>query len=458
MAKYKSIIFIVLIVVIASFFGGLYIHNINRDYELNITEENLVKKAITDNNSGSFKRALDNSLITSWVIRKKDSELIFEFNSPEDINTVLINEAGLNITLYSIYYSDNAGNWQLCYRQNEIGQLRLATFRQVNTTGLKIVINDFKNTAKISNIEIYKIEKRAVDNFRLTAYVTNNSLDDYDNQPVKRLDSASFNVITDVLFIGGAGFNTSGEVIPAEVNNADKLKEIIGERDVHIFATIFNPGNDTAETIVNHKDLLIENVVDYIVGNDFYGVDFDWEFPRNQAEYDIYSDFLIELKSELTIYGKKLSLALAPWGLKFSQEAIDCIDQVQIMAYDLYDQNGDNNSFNGSAVSTVNYMLGQGFTKEQLNLGISYYGRPNDASFHWYDYKDERFTQDEYIMFQYGSYFNTITTSRDRTVYAILRGLGGIMTFALHEDLPMDDPLCLTAEIGNTINEYVSGD
>ena len=51
-------------------------------------------------------------------------------------------------------------------------------------------------------------------------------------------------------------------------------------------------------------------------------------------------------------------------------------------------------------------------------------------------------------MYQNHVWFNTPTTVRDKTVYAILKGLGGIMTFAQDEDVAMSDPLSLTAQIG----------
>ncbi len=456
MKKCKILVILIIIILSTTMLGGIFIRNINKDYELNISETNLANKAIISGNNSTYKRALDGNSLTSWVIKEKQAEIIFEFESREDINMILINELGLNITLYSIYYLDEVNSWKLCYKQNEIGQLRLATFNEIRTTRIRIVINDFNNIARISNIEIYKIQKREVNDFRFSTYITNISLDDYDNQPVKLIDPNYFDAITDAILFGNASFNTNGDIITTENDNSEKLREIIGSRPTNLFVTILNPTDETATTLSTHKEKLIDNIVNYIVDNEYYGVDFDWEFPKNKKEYDIYSDFLVDLKTELLVYDKKLSLALAPWGLKFSKEAIDCIDQVQIMSYDLYDQNGDNNSFNGTSVNTVNYMLSKGFKLEQLNMGISYYGRPNDASYAWYDYNDPRFHPEEYIMFENGTYFNTITTSRDRTVFSILRGLGGIMTFALHEDLEMEDPLSLTAEIGNSINEYTN--
>lgn len=51
-------------------------------------------------------------------------------------------------------------------------------------------------------------------------------------------------------------------------------------------------------------------------------------------------------------------------------------------------------------------------------------------------------------------YFNSATTVRDKAVYCILRGLGGIMTFSQNEDLPFDDPLSLTAQLGKARDAF----
>lgn len=72
----------------------------------------------------------------------------------------------------------------------------------------------------------------------------------------------------------------------------------------------------------------------------------------------------------------------------------------------------------------------------------------------WINYNDPAYEKDEYIMVKDGVYFNSVTTVRDKTVYAILRGIGGIMTFSQDEDLPMSDPLSLTAQIGKARDAF----
>ncbi len=63
------------------------------------------------------------------------------------------------------------------------------------------------------------------------------------------------------------------------------------------------------------------------------------------------------MHSELSKVGKQLSIADSPWSFRFSKETVKCIDQLQIMAYDLYDHNGDQNSYAGAVDSAVRSAL-----------------------------------------------------------------------------------------------------
>lgn len=439
-----------LIVVLASLII-FYAVTLTRDNNLNITETNLCDDAKISGGVGS-KMAFDNSALTVWSLTNQGSETVITFDKSQEVNTLLLNENGFNIRKFSIYY-DNVGEWTLCYRQNEIGINRLATFYTVKTPALKIVIDEFKNIARITDIKAYNIAPRErTSPLRVTAYITPGSLNDYNPETgeSKIIDKNSFDVITDVQFIAYGRFNQDGSVYKEkDADNLVYLKDMIGNRDVNIFITVFPPaGASMANMLRDNMDRCIASIVEMVLAANVGGADFDWEYPANAQEYALYSEFLTKLGKELDKHGKELSVALSPWGIKLSQEAIDSIDQLQIMAYDLFDHNGDNNSYAGSTENCISYMLDMGFTKEQLNLGVSYYGRPSDASGKWYNFNDPSFTQDEYIMNERGVYFNTPTTLRDKTVYALLRGLGGIMTFAQDEDVPMSNPLSLTAQIG----------
>ena len=449
------------VILIVAIIAGLIIFygvTLDRDDNLSITKTNLVSLASVSGNTGS-KFAFDDSKMTVWSVNKKGSEAVISFDDYQNVNALLLNENGYNVKQFSVYYDDGDG-WKLCYRQNEIGVNRLATFYTVKAKAVKIVIDDFKNIARISDIKVYCLNQRErTEKFRITSYVTVGSVADYDQSTGKgaNIDAAAFDVITDVQFNAYGRFSVNGDVIPDDNASKalDNLKHMIGDREVNISITIFPPSDGSmADLLRNNMDKAVDAVVNTVLDADVKGVDFDWEYPNGKEEYSLFSEFIVKLSEKLHSHDKTIALALSPWGLDFSKEAVAAIDQVHIMAYDLFDHNGDNNSYAGACATSIDYMLKQGFSLEQLNLGISFYGRPSDASGVWIDYNNPDYEKDEYIMVVNDIYFNTVTTVRDKAVYCILRGLGGIMVFSQNEDLPMSDPLSLTAELGRARDTF----
>lgn len=444
---------VILIVIIALSLLIFYCCGLSRDNGLNITEINLAENATISGTSGC-KAAFDKSSVTSWSVSRKNAEAIVDFGKNTELNALLMNEVGLNVKQFSIYTEVN-DDWHLIYKQNEIGINRLATFSTISASKIKIVIDDYKNVAKINDIKIYNLVQREREQeLRVTSYITPSSIKD------KKVDPACFDVITDVQFISYGRFDADGNLIDVANEELQMLKDMIDGRNVNILLTFFPPFTDNGASMAsmlkdkNKQENAVKNVVDSVVKNNCGGADFDWEYPANQKEWNLYSEFIVALHKELAKHGKQLSIADSPWAMKFSKEAIECIDQLQIMAYDLFDQNGDQNSYVGAVDSAVRSALNRGFKLEQINLGISFYGRPTDVSGVWINYNDPRNKQDKFMMFEQNSWFNTPTTVHDKTVYAILKGIGGIMIFAQDEDLPMDNPLSLTQSIGTAKHNF----
>ena len=437
----------VLAVALLIFYGV----TLSGDNNLGITEENLADGATVYGSAGAGM-AFDSGRMTAWNVSEKGAEAVVDFGQEREINALLLNETGYNVKQFSVYY-ENGGEWELCYRQCEIGVDRLATFYPVTTKKIKVVIDDFKNTVRISDIAVYNLQARENSDFRVSTYIRPEHI----GQGL--IDPDCFDIVTDVQFIAYGNFDPEGNVVPGE--GADEalegLKKMIGNRDVSITVTVFpvREGATMADVYRDHMDNAVQSIVNLVEELDVDGADFDWEYPHGSEEWALYSEFIVRLGEELHKTGKELCIALSPWGVNLSQEAIDSIDQLQLMSYDMFDYKGDNNSYSGAAACAAEYFISCGFAPKQLNLGISFYGRPDDGSGVWVNYRDENYTQDEYIMYQNGVWFNTVTTVRDKTAYAALRGLGGIMIFSQDEDLPVSDPLSLTAQIGKAIDMFV---
>lgn len=428
-----------------------YSVTLSRDNNLGITEENLADGAAVSGSAGA-SMAFDSTKMTAWNVSKKGAEAVIDFGEEKEINALLLSETGYNVKQFSVY-SEGGGEWELIYRQCEIGENRLATFYPVTTSKIKVVIDDFKNTVRISDIAVYNLQAREREDFRVSTYIRPEHI----SQGL--IDPDCFDIVTDVQFIAYGNFDPEGNVVPVEgaKEALDGLKAMIGGRDVDVTVTVFpvREGATMADVYRNHMDNAVQSVVDLVEELDVDGADFDWEYPSGGEEWALYSEFITKLGEKLHENGKQLSIALSPWGVNLTQEAIDSIDQLQLMSYDMFDYKGDNNSYSGATACAAEYFISCGFAPEQLNLGISFYGRPDDGSGVWVNYRDENYTQDEYIMYENGVWFNTVTTVRDKTVYAALRGLGGIMIFSQDEDLPVSSDLSLTAQIGKAVDTFI---
>ena len=123
---------------------------------------------------------------------------------------------------------------------------------------------------------------------------------------------------------------------------------------------------------------LIDKIIEFVLENKLDGVDVDLEWSHVTQGY---SDFVIELKKELSIHGKGMTAAF-PSETKFSQisdQALAVFDFINIMVYDYTgswnpSQPGQHSSYN-HAERGINYWKNiVGITGEKLTLGVPFYG------------------------------------------------------------------------------------
>jgi len=171
------------------------------------------------------------------------------------------------------------------------------------------------------------------------------------------------------------------------------------------------------------------------------GVDFDWEFPENDAQYQGYAALLQEIKTAFQPHGMLISMALSS-DADLNRSVYQYADRIHVMSYDhpgmhsTYDQ----------AVQDMNYFVAGGFARTNLYLGVPFYGREIANN-------NNEFTYAE-IMQQYhpapdqdevnGIYFNGIDTIQKKTCYALTNGFGGIMIWELGQDTADNSSLLRT--------------
>lgn len=123
---------------------------------------------------------------------------------------------------------------------------------------------------------------------------------------------------------------------------------------------------------------LIDKIIEFVLENNLDGVDVDLEWSHVTQGY---SDFVIELKKELSIHGKGMTAAF-PSETKFSQisdQALAVFDFINIMVYDYTglwnpSEPGQHSSYN-HAERGINYWKNiVGIAGEKLTLGVPFYG------------------------------------------------------------------------------------
>jgi GH18 family chitinase len=189
------------------------------------------------------------------------------------------------------------------------------------------------------------------------------------------------------------------------------------------------------------RPILIDKIVEFVLENKLDGVDVDLEWSHVTEGY---SDFVIELKQELSLHGKGMTAAF-PSETKFSQisdQALAVFDFINIMVYDYTGSwnpsaPGQHSSYN-HAQRGINYWKNIiGIPGEKLTLGVPFYG---------YDFQNSTTVKS----FTYGSMVasNTSNSERDQVgnkyyngrptiaskVKLAAQNLSGIMIWELGQD------------------------
>lgn len=352
----------------------------------------------------------------------------------------------------------------LIYQQENNSTYKYCSFTPVNVDKLKIELDGGKDNVK--SISVYENDNEADDDFRVTAYIVADNIQNIDD-----LKSYTFDTITDVILFSCVNFNSDGELQYDDSENVSgrkklktalsNLKSVIGDRDVNIYVNIMGPNADEGisdwksqmenkaqkHTKAFENTDLASSISDLLNEYNLDGVFFDYEDPIKSKYWKPYSDFIVELDSELG--DKKIGLAMADWDIGLSKEAIQCVDMVEMMEYDLFDDYGDHSSFD-SAQKGIEKFINAGFDSKVLDLGIPFYGRPVDKGEYWYNYGDYSKSLGKYNnkieVDGKESYFNSYQLVYDKTSLAIDCDLGGVMVFRYGcDDLNHKDMSLFTA-------------
>lgn len=413
--------------------------------------------------SGASK-AVDSDINTVWRSSKKNDYIIINFKEEQSFNTAIIREKGWNIKKFNLsYFVDEPGNehWENFYQQDAVNDYRYCAFDTITAKQIKFEVTEADALFKIREIEFYNTGKKEINNFRVSDYVVTSQLANgelFDPQSSNYLSPEYCNVVNQIHIISSAKWNNEGKLVisdglsPTELKeNIKKIRDFYGDNEVEIFATVFFNACDPTEVLKNKNDIVVENTVNFLLEYGFDGISYDWEYPTGE-QWSLFSNHIVTLKNELSKYQLKISCAVCPWNFYMEKDAVNALDQIEIMSYDLFDENGNHSSFISGAVQPVEFFLDKGFTPQQINLGLPFYARPYDGGGIWINYDDANYTpSDRFQNYSNGMWFSGTQMTYDKTAYAIEKNLGGMMIFTATEDISYSEENSLLKSIKTAI-------
>ncbi|MGN1202132.1 MAG: glycoside hydrolase family 18 protein [Eubacterium sp.] len=421
-----------------------------------------------------YKKLNDGNLSNSVKLSQGDYVDI-DFGKIVSFDTVSLYEKGDNCNEFRIYIEQN-GEWQMVYQQDRIMAYHLCFIGEVSAQKLRLEISDCSKDVKLKELSVYMAEKReepvkVSQYLRLDVYVFEELINDEGF-------SGYYDVVTDPILFGEVWidekadicFNHSEEFFAKQVSD---LKTIIGDRDVRIWCCIFfdQYGEDgsrdhemTMNFVNSNIDKISESINNFVDKYGLYGVDFDWEYPQDKDQWKAY-DLIVERTAEFT----KVSVALPPWQIMFSESAKQAIENVNVMAYDLFDVRADHSNAYNAGYEAICKVRDFGFSDEQILLGIPTYGRTTDKSeYAWPTIRDDGQDLGEWgkIVKDYpytdaatgeqktcDAYLNSCAEARDKTAVALDENIGGVMIFRAFCDAPYTEEFSLHRGINEAIEE-----
>jgi hypothetical protein len=463
--------------------------------DLNIDAENLAVKAdavptgLAKAGSGWTARGG-----AQWTKQDPGSVAGFELRWAESVvfNTVLLREKTDAVTLFRLY-ARRGEDWELIYEQDRIGKETLCYVEEVRTDTLRLELLESIGPVRLDSVEVYHTGsfsgRRATGSypFKVSQYLRMDGQDIVDRLGDPGF-SGYYDVVTDVIIFDNCYLASDGTPVfyqnredgEAQFEaNLSALRQIIGSRPVRIWMTIFfdqyRSGQKdlvlTAQFLNEKRDSINANIQGLVDRYGLYGIDYDWEYPESSTQWRAYEGLIQD-----TAAYTKVSVAIAPWRFDASRETINMVEHFNVMCYDLFDNRGHHSTIQTAgfeALAKTIYQLK--IPREKILLGIPSYGRAvNRSGNSWPEYRGTvslqpgggysgslgkwgnqlpsfMYTEDG-IEMNSAAYLNGYAITRDKTLLALVSGIGGLMIFRAKCDAPYTYEYSLHRAIRNVLS------
>lgn len=409
------------------------------------------------------------------TLKSSDGDyIVIDLKEIKTFNTIVLKEFGSSVKRFSIHTSVDSDykkpEYKQIYSSDKIEDIKACFVEEQQARFIRISIAEATSTYNINSIEVFNIAKSDKD-FRVTAYLRPDLMS---TKPAD-FDADKLRACTDIIFFGTAALTGSGDIVFAneqdEIDYGIKLQILkdamanVGRENINIILDLSLPyGNDNAQIysmLKDNKDKTIANIKAFVEKYDFDGYDIDFEYPYKSREHNAYNDFLVAVKKAMP--DKILSIASQSWAFKFSAEARDSIDRIELMCYDMFDADGHHSAF-ASSFEEVQKAINYGFAPEKIDIGVPFYSRPLNRLAHWDSYYNVVDMLGRYENIDYTPtvdhdgmplvsprYFNSYQMIMDKTAYAYDMGIGGMMVWHYESDAQFSHELSLFRAIYNTL-------
>ena len=179
------------------------------------------------------------------------------------------------------------------------------------------------------------------------------------------------------------------------------------------------------------RQRFVKELTAFCQANQFKGVVYDWEFPRNAKEENDCSSLFRDTKRLFGPKGWAVECAVNP-ARALPRAWLEHLDAVQVMSYD----NGPKHSTYAQSEKDLNAMRKSGVPANKLLLGLPFYGRQVNNRNNALTYAEikQRFRPSNHQDEAGGFYFNGPDTLAKKVKLAKERKLGGVMIWEIGQD------------------------
>ena len=414
-------------------------------------EKDLALSAMISDESLSFLTDGD----ASEVIVLATEEVVFslEWEKPVDVDRIVT------------YANDGAG-YSMAFTAFGADGAVLAEYSKGSCTGKRISALACREVSRLvlsyaphdaalelSEVEIYGEKPGGTAVPVTSAYLPVNSAFDAE------LFEGQLGALDDIILISGSYWGADGSITVSDgfAGHCSSIEETLqNEANApRIWATIYPAYKMTSDgsagsTIDTRekREKLIDNILAFAEEYGLDGIDFDWEFPREAADWEHFGELIAELKGRGGAL--MISAALYPDRTMMTDDGFAALDRVNLMTYDCFDDLGRHSTYElaENSVNCIGYFAERPGERHKLFIGIPAYGRPLDGSRVWDLYRDIP-VMNRNLDFYGNSFYNGCALAADKTALAFELGAGGVFLYHLKCDKPFEDDFSLLRSISD---------